>query len=118
MDAIRSGCVIPYFSPETWTEFDVALERFGTRYRLKSTTTQAIRSLLVDRREMKAVDAVDHGLRDPTDDPLLDVLEQTAAEWLCTDDSDLHAAGRPDVLGVGELVRLIEEVCRADAEDD
>jgi len=50
------------------------------------------------------------GCPDPRDNMLFDVLEQSEARWLCSDDHQVHAVGRDDVIGLGELVRLIEEV--------
>lgn len=109
MDAIRDGAIRPVFSHETWTEFDDVLERWRLQNKITRASAQDVRSALLEAGDIRTVDKVFSGCRDPNDDMLVDVLEQTDARWLCTDDPDLHDLNRPDIVGMGELVRMLDE---------
>ncbi len=67
--------------------------------------------MVLDRAEIETVIELATDVADPDDNPLLDVLEQTAARWLCTDDKGIHAIKRPEVIGLGQLASMIKEVC-------
>lgn len=110
--AIVDRCVRPVFSAETWTEFDEVLDRFGRRYAITAAAVRDFRSTVLDSAEIVRVAPTALEVRDVKDNMLIDVLDQAACDWLCSDDTDLHATGRREILGVGELMRLIEEVCR------
>jgi hypothetical protein len=69
-----------------------------------------VRSALLDASAQVKVRPVFTGCPDPADNMLFDVLDQSEAAWLCSDDRKVHLVGREDVIGIGELVRMIEEV--------
>lgn len=89
------------------------MERTRAQFRLRDSTTQTVRSLVLDAAEISATVSVAAFVRDPDDNPLIDVLDQTDAEWLCTDDAAIHELDRADVIGIGELTRLLEDGCHA-----
>lgn len=110
VQAIRDGVVQPVFSAQTWTEFDAVLERWRAARRISNRASADIRSALLEAGAHVLVTPSFTGCPDPRDDMLFDVLEQSEARWLCSDDRKVHAVDRDDVIGLGELVRLIEEV--------
>lgn len=77
---------------------------------MSARLAQEIRSGLIEASEIVGVEKSFTGCRDPKDDMLFDVLEQTSARWICSDDPDVHSLGIREVIGMGELVRMIEEV--------
>lgn len=110
LDAIRDGELQPIFSEETWTEFDTVLERWRAERRVSNRFSLEIRSGLLDASQIVKVERRFTGCADPKDDMLFDVLEQSEATFLCSDEHKVHDVGRDDIIGIGELVRLIEEV--------
>jgi predicted nucleic acid-binding protein len=64
---------------------------------------------MLDASDIHRVDARFTGCRDRNDNMFFDVLDQTEARWICTDDPDLHDVGREEVIGMGELVRLLQK---------
>lgn len=76
---------------------------------MSSRSARDIRSGILEASDIRAVARRFQGCRDPKDDMFIDVLEQTEARWICTDDPDLHALERDDIIGMGELVRLLAE---------
>lgn len=110
IEAIRDGIVAPIFSEETWTEFDTVLERWRAERRVSNRFAEDIRSGILDASDQVKVVARFSACPDPRDNMLFDVLEQSSARWLCTDERRIHAVGRDDIVGIGELVRMIEEV--------
>jgi hypothetical protein len=86
------------------------LERWRAARRVSNRAAEDVRSAMLDAGTHVLVHAVFTGCPDPRDNMLFDVLEQSDAVWLCSDDHQVHAVDRTDVIGLGELVRLIEEV--------
>ena len=89
------------------------LERTRVELHLRDADVQAVRSVVLDAAEIATVAAYATSVSDPDDNPFIDVLDQTEAEWLCTDDGAIHRLDRPDVVGIGELTTMLEGVCDA-----